>query len=58
MPDYFVVLGQPYKRLREAVARTVTSGGIRYLEDLVKVNFSCTCECRTARFFCYTERKS
>ena len=38
MPDYFVVLGEPYRRYREAVARTVTSGETRYVDDLVKVN--------------------
>ena len=38
MPDYFVVLGEPYKHFREAVARTVTSGETRYVDDLLKVN--------------------
>ena len=37
MPDYFVVLGEPYKRLRETVAKTVTFGDARYLDDLIKV---------------------
>ena len=37
MPDYFVVLGEPYKRLREAVARTIVSCDARYIDDLMKV---------------------
>ena len=38
MPDNFVILGQPYKRFREVVARMVQSGETRYVEDLIKVN--------------------
>jgi hypothetical protein len=36
IPDYFVVLGERYMRFREAVARTVASGEIRFIDDLVK----------------------